>query len=71
MGFMGKFGTFITNSVYGGVRTLGHLGGQALKQVAVFKHSYDNINNSLGGMIGKTLEGLPVVGPVLKGIGNF
>ena len=71
MGWLGKFGHFVTNHVAGGVRTLGHLGGEALKKVGVFKHSYDNINHAVGGMIGKTLEGLPVIGPVLAGIGKF
>ena len=71
MGWLGKLGHFVTNSVGGGVRTLGHLGGEALKKIGVFKHSYDNINHAVGGMIGKTLEGLPIIGPVLSGIGKF
>ena len=71
MGCLGKFGHFVTNSVAGGVRTLGHLGGEALKKVGVFKHAYDNINNSVGGMLSKTIEGLPIIGPVLGGIGKF
>ena len=58
MGWLGKFGHFITNSGAGGVRTLGHLGGEALKKVGILKHSYDNINNSFGGMLSKTIEGL-------------
>ena len=69
MGWLGKFGHFVTNS--GGVRKLGHLGGEALKKVGVFKHAYDNINNSMGGMIGKSIESLPLVGGVLGSIGKF
>ena len=44
MGFLGKFSHFITSSVAGGVRNLGHLGGGAMKKIGVFKSSYDNIN---------------------------
>ena len=71
MGWLGKFGHFVTNHVAGGVRTLGHLGGEALKKVGVLKHSYDNINHVVGGMIGRSIEGLPIIGPVLGGIGKF
>ena len=71
MGWLGKFGHFVTNSVAGGVRRLGHLGGEALNQVGILKHSYDNINNSVGGVICKTIEGLPIVGGVLGSIGKF
>ena len=60
MGWIGKFGHFVTNSVVAGVRNLGHLGGEALKKVGVFKHAYDNINHSFGGMIGKSIAGLPM-----------
>ena len=71
MSWFGKIGHFVTSSVAGVICKFGHFGGDAIKQLGVFKSSYDNISNSVGGMIGKTLEGLPVVGPVLMGIGNF
>ena len=71
MGFLGKFGSFITSSVAGGVRALGHFGGEAIKKIGVFKSSYDNINNAVGGMIGKSIESIPLVGGVLGSIGKF
>ena len=67
---MGLFGR-IASAVGSGVRKIGTFGGMALSKIGQVKHLYDRINNATGGIIGETLERLPVVGPALKHVGSF
>jgi hypothetical protein len=67
MGLFNRLGSFVAH----GVRKLGHFGGEALNKLGILKSSYGNINNAFGGVLGKTLEALPLIGPVLGSIGKF
>ena len=62
-----KIGHFIGNAV----STVGKFGLNALGKIGVLKSSYDNINNSLGGLIGRAIESVHGVGPVLGSVGKF
>jgi hypothetical protein len=66
MGFFGKI------SGLGGslLRKFGEIGKESLKKFGSVKHAYNNVNNALGGMIGKTLESIPIAGPLLQKIGQ-
>lgn len=67
MGFFGK----IAHAVGAGVRKIGEFGGYALSKIGQVKGFYDKINNATDGIIGETLEKLPVVGAALKHAGAF
>ena len=63
----GKIGSFVGNAI----SKVGHLGGQALSKIGVIKHAYNSVNNSVGGLIGRAQESIPMAGPVLGSIGKF
>lgn len=67
---MGLFGR-IASAFGAGVRKVGEFGGAALSKIGQIKHLYDRVNDATDGIIGETLEKLPVVGPVLKHVGSF
>ena len=67
---MGLFGR-IAHGVASGVRNIGRFGGAALSKIGSFKHVYDKVNNATDGIIGDTLERLPIVGPALAHAGAF
>ena len=67
---MGLFGK-IASGIASGVRTFGRVGGAALSKIGSFKHIYDKVNNATDGILGETLERLPVVGPALAHAGAF
>ena len=66
---MGLFGR-IASTFGAGVRKFGEFGGAALNKIGQAKHLYDRVNNAVDGIIGETLEKLPVVGTVFKHVGS-
>lgn len=67
---MGLFGR-IASAFGAGVRKVGEFGSAALGKIGHIKTLYDKVNNAVDGIIGETLEKLPVVGPALKHVGSF
>ena len=63
----GKIGNFLA----GAVNKVGRFGLDLVNKVGIIKHSYDNINNPLGGVPGRFVESLPGIGPVAGSIGKF
>ena len=53
------------------MRKFGEFGGAALSKIGQIKGIYDKVNNAVDGIIGDTLEHLPVVGSAFKHIGSF
>lgn len=66
MSFLRKVGQFGGNVL----RAVGRIGGQVVSRVGLVKSIYDGVNEGTGGMIGKTLENLPLVGGALKFAGQ-
>lgn len=67
MSFLRKVGQIGGNVLRG----IGRIGGQVISRVGLVKSIYDGANDATGGMIGKTLEGLPLVGGALKFAGQI
>lgn len=67
---MGLFGR-IASTFGAGVRKFGEFGGAALSKIGQVKGLYDRVNNAVDGIIGETLERLPVVGTAFKHVGSF
>ena len=67
MGFFGR----IVSAIGAGARKFGEFGGAALSKVGDLKGLYDRVNNATDGIIGESLNALPVVGPLLRKAGDF
>ena len=63
MGIFGKIGGFF--------KKIGQFGGHVINKIGEFKNVYDGVNNATGGMMGKAIESLPVVGGHLKTAGDL
>jgi hypothetical protein len=67
MGFLGKVANFAGNAL----KKVGQIGGQVIGKVAhMAVPTYRAANSATGGLIGNTLNSLPVVGGIVKSIGK-
>ncbi len=67
---MGLFGK-IVGGLGHAVRKIGQFGAAGLSKIGQIKNVYDKVNNATDGLIGDTLERLPVVGAAFSHAGNF
>lgn len=66
MGFLQKIAHFGGEAL----KKVGQVGGKVAKGIGVAKAVYNAANKASGGLIGNTLENLPVVGGALKTAGK-
>jgi hypothetical protein len=53
------------------LRKVGELGSSALSAVGNLPGLYAKVNDATGGLIGRTLENLPVIGPAVKSVSSM
>ena len=65
--FWKKIGSFIGKAA----KTIGQFGGAALSKIGAIKWGWDGKNGLTGGMLGKAVEGIPVIGGAWKAGGDL